>query len=263
QSWFVSSAAKLPHTTGVFGGEIRPMSHLRIVANWLTDRLHNAGSASPNQISQNATTSLQNLALLNSALVNNYNQTEINLFYDVTSKLMVRGGYRYVWGDASDLVLPPAGLASADRAKLRRNVGLGGFRYQPRQKLSFTAEAEIGSSGASYFRTSLYDYQRVRAQARYQALKSLSVSAAFTGLLNNNPTTGVKFEYRALQESLSLFWNSGKTWNLQASYARSTVYSDIPYLDPGTLLPQRSLYRDNAHTITGLFQLTPRSRSRF
>src|SRR5262249_6659392 len=228
QSWFVSSGAKIPHTTGGFGGEIRPTARLRIVANWLSDRLHNAGSAASKRASENATTSQQDLALLTSALVNNYNQMEINLFYDVTSKLMIRGGYRYVWGDASDAVLPPAGLASTDLAKLRRNVGLAGFRYQPLQKLSLTAEAEIGSSGASYFRTSLYDYQRVRAQVRYQASKSLSLSGAFTGLLNNNPTTGVKFEYRALQESLSLFWNPGKTWSLQASYTRSTVYSDIP-----------------------------------
>ena len=39
-------------------------------------------------------------ALLTSSLVNNYNQAEIDLFYDATSKLMLRGGYRYVWGDA-------------------------------------------------------------------------------------------------------------------------------------------------------------------
>lgn len=258
QSFLVSSAAKLPHTTGTFGIEMRPASRVRITANWMTDRLHNAGAIASNQVSGNATATQQAMEFLNSALVNNYNQAEINLFYDATSKLMVRGGYRYVWGDAGDSVLPPAGLVSADRASFRRNVGLGGLRYQPLQKLSLTAEAEVGSSGAAYFSTSLYDYQRVRAQARYHALKSLSLTASFSGLHNHNPTPGVDSEYRSLQESLSVFWNPGKTWNLQGTYTRSTEYSNLGYLDPGTLLPQTSRYRDNAHTVTALFEMKPR-----
>ena len=263
QSWLLSSASKLPHTTGTYGFEMRPTSRARVTANWMTDRLHNAGSAVSNQIFGNATTTRQNLEVLNSALANNYNQAEINLFYDATSKLTVRGGYRYVWGDAGDSVLPAAGLVGADRAKFRRNVGLGGLRYQPLQKLSLTAEAEVGSSGAAYFRTSLYDYQRVRAQARYQALKSLTLTAAFSGLLNHNPTPGVDSDYQTLQESLSFFWNPGKTWNLQGSYTRSTLHSNLGYLDPGTLAPQTSRYRDNAHTVTALLEMKPRIRSGF
>jgi len=261
QSFLLSSTAKLPHTTGTYGFEMRPMSGVRITANWMTDRLHNAGSAASNQASGTATTTQQALELLDSALVNNYNQAEINLFYDATSKLMVRGGYRHVWGDASDSVLPPAGLVSADHASLRRNIGLGGFRYQPAQKLALTAEAEVGASGATYFRTSLYDYQRVRAQARYQAMKALTVTAVFSGLLNHNPTPGVHSDYQALQESLSFFWIPGKTWNLQGTYSRSTVDSTLGYLDPGTLLPQTSRYRDNAHTVTALFEMKPSIRS--
>ena len=35
----------------------------------------------------------------------------------------------------------------------------------------------------SYFRTSLYDYQKVRAQARYQALKALRVTGRFYGAI--------------------------------------------------------------------------------
>jgi hypothetical protein len=260
QSFLLSSAAKLPRTTGSYGFELRPASRVRVAANWMTDRLHNAGSAASSQVSGNTGAGQQTLEQLNSALVNNYNQVEMNLFYDATSKLMLRGGYRYVWGDASDSVLPPAGLVSADRGSLRRNVGLGGLKYQPVQKLSFTAEAEVGSSGANYFRTSLYNYQRVRAQARYQVLKSLTLTAAFSGLLNNNPTSGVDLDSQALQESLSLFWNPGKIWSLQGTYTRSTVHSDLGYLNPGTLEPQMSRYRDNAHTVTALFEIKPPMR---
>ncbi len=118
-------------------------------------------------------------ALLASSLVTNYNQEEIDVIFDATSKLMLRGGYRYVWGDANDAVLPPEGLASSDQAKLRRNVGLGGVTFRPTQKISLTGEAEGASSGGAYFRTSLYNYQKVRAQARYQALELAQLLGGF------------------------------------------------------------------------------------
>jgi hypothetical protein len=255
QSYLVSAAAKLPHTTATLGGEERPMRRVRIQEQWLTDRLHNAGSAVQNSIYTNSSTSQQIVSLLNSSLVNNYNQVELDLFYDATSKLVLRGGYRYVWGDVSDAVLPPAGLVSSERARLRRNLGLAGVIYRPLQKLSLLADAEIGSSGAVYFRTSLSDYQRVRAQARYQALKTLSITGDFTALLNQYPVPGVNSDFRAQQQSVSLLWTPAKTWNLQGAYTRATVNSNIDFLDPGTLQPEKSLYRDNAHTATGLFNL--------
>jgi len=176
---------------------------------------------------------------------------------------MVRGGYRYEWGDSSAAVLPPEGLVSADQTKFRRNVGLGGVTFRPSQKLWLTGEGEIGSSGAADFRTSLYDYERGRAQARYQALKSLTLTAGFSALFDHNPTQGVNSEYRTQQSSLSVLWTPAKIWNVQGSYTRSTVYSSIDYLDPGTLQPLTSLYRDNSHTATALFNLMLPSHSAF
>jgi len=263
QSYLLTAAAKLPRTTGSFGAEIRPARRIRIVESWLTDRLHNAGSATSNQISLNSTTSEQTAALLNSALANNDNQAGMEVFVDATSKLMVRGGYRYEWGDSSAAVLPPEGLVSADQTKFRRNVGLGGVTFRPSQKLWLTGEGEIGSSGAADFRTSLYDYERGRAQARYQALKSLTLTAGFSALFDHNPTQGVNSEYRTQQSSLSMLWTPAKIWNFQGSYTRSTVYSSIDYLDPGTLQPLTSLYRDNSHTATALFNLMLPAHSAF
>ena len=49
QQYLVSAAAKLPHTSGSFGAEIRPLRRVRIIESWLTDRLHNAGSATSTQ----------------------------------------------------------------------------------------------------------------------------------------------------------------------------------------------------------------------
>ncbi len=261
QQYLVAAAAKLPHTTGSFGAEMRPFRRLRITESWLTDRLHNSGSA----MSSNFTTgtfafsAAEMSALLASSLVTNYNQAEVIVFYDATSKFVLHGGYRYVWGDASDAVLPAAGLVSSDEARLRRNVGLGGVTFRPSQKLSLKAEAEVGSSGGAYFRTSLYDYEKVRAQARYQALKNLNFAADFMALINNNPAAGVKYAFRTQQESLSIFWSPGKVpgklFDLEGTYTRSTVYSDIGYLDPGDLQAETSLYRDDAHIATALFNI--------
>jgi hypothetical protein len=257
QQYLVSAAAKLPHTSGSLGAEIRPLRRVRIVQSWLTDRLHNAGSAASTQTLATRVGSEQIAALLTSSLVTNYSQEEIDVFYDATSKLTLRGGYRYVWGEANDVVLPPSGLMSSDQAKLRRNVGIGGVTYHPTQKISIRTDAEVASSGGAYFRTSLYDYQKVHAQVRYQALTTLSIAADFTLLDNNNPVPGVNYDYRSQQESLSLFWSpaGGKLFDFQGSYTRSTLHSDIAYLIPQTLTPQTSLYRDNAHTATALFNV--------
>jgi hypothetical protein len=255
QQYLVSAAAQLPHTTGSLGAEIRPFSHVRIIESWLTDRLHNSGSANANQVLAGLSPTEQTAALLSSSLVTNYNQQEIDVFFDPTSKLVLHGGYRYVWGDASDVILPAAGLVGAEQGTLRRNVGIGGVTFRPSQNLSLNGEVEAAASGGAYFRTSLYNYQKVRAQARYQVNTSLSLFADFALLNNQNPVPGVKDAFQAQQESLSFLWSpkGGKNWTVQGSYSRSTMYSDIGYLEPESLTPQQSIYRDNAHTASALF----------
>lgn len=263
QQYLVSAFSKLPHTSASAGAEIRPFHRLRITESWMTDRLHNAGSLLSNQtLTGGGGLSAQTAALLASSLITNYNQEEINAFFDVTPKLMLRGGYRYVWGNAADATLPPAGLKSSDQGQLRRNVGLAGVTFRPTQKLSVSGQIDASSSSSAYFRTSLYNYQKIRAQARYQLLNSLNLSADFTLLRNQNPTAGVNYNYRAAQESVSLFWapKGGKIWDMQGSYSRSDLRSEITYLAPQTLLAQTSLYHDNAHTATVLFNVQwPRS----
>lgn len=254
QQYLVSSAAKLPQTTGSLGAEIRPIKRVRILENWLTDRMHDAGSSNSTNQLISPSSQEQIGALLESSLVNNYSQEEVNVIYDPVPKLTLRGGYRYVWGDANDAVLPPEGLMSADQAKLRRNVGLGGFTYRPLQKLSLSASAEVASSEGAYFRTSLYNYQSVQAKARYQVTRSLNLSGDFSLLNNHDPQTGVNFKYIQHQESLSLLWTPPKQgWDFEGSYTRATIRSDIGYLDPGTLGPQLSLYVDNAHIASTMF----------
>jgi hypothetical protein len=257
QLYLVAAAAKLPHTTGSFGAEIRPGSRWRIVQTWLTDRLHNSGSSSSTQTLVAPGLVSQVSALLASSLVANYSQDEIDIFFDLTPRLTLRGGYRYVWGDASDVVLPPEGLAGLEHGSLRRNAGLGGVTYHPSQKMSVSGDFEGASSSGVYFRTSLYNYQRVRARARYQLATTLNLSADFSLLNNQNPSPGINYDFLAHQESLALLWSpaGSKTWDFEGSYSRSTVRSDINYLEPENLVPERSFYRENDHTVTALFHV--------
>jgi hypothetical protein len=253
----ITAASQQPHTTGSLGAEIRPFRHVRIVENWMTDRLHDAGSAASLDTLLFTGSSLPLSSLIASTLVSNYNQESLDIFYDASQKLTLRGGYRYVWGDALYAFLPPAGLVSAAQEQLRQNIGVGSATYRPSQKISLTGEVEGASSSGVYFRTSLYNYQKVRAQVHYQPLPSLSVSADFTLLNNQNPLAGTNYDYSSSQESLSFYWSprGSKIFDIQGTYSRSDLKSNIGYLEPEDLSQQVSRYRDNAHTGTALIDL--------
>jgi hypothetical protein len=140
---------------------------------------------------------------------------------------------------------------------MRQNVGIGGFSFRPLRKLSVSAGVEGASSGGAYFRTSLWNYDTFRAQARYQATTSLSVSTDFSLLDNRNPQPGIALNYLSPQASLSLFWSpaASKRFDLEGSYSRVDLRSTIDYLDPGTLRSEVSKYVDNSHTVTALFHI--------
>jgi hypothetical protein len=257
EQFLLSAEARMPHTSGSAGAEIRLPHNVRILESWLTDRLDNAGTAASSQILSSPGLSQQIAAQIASSFVTNYNQVETTVIWDALSRLTVRGGYRRVWGDANEAILPPEGLAPTDSGKLRQNVVIGGFTLRPLSKLSVTGEAEGASDNSSYFRTSLHDYQKARGQVRYQAVAGLSFSADFNVLNNQNPATGVKYDYQARQESLSFLWQpaAGKLFDVQGSYSRSSLSSDIGFLTPQNLQPQQSIYRDNANTATALLNL--------
>jgi hypothetical protein len=260
QQFLATSSAKLPHTTGQAGGEIRPVRRVRITALWVTDRLHDAGSASSNQTLMTAAGSAQITALLASTLARHYSYTEANVFFDVTPRLTLRGGYRYEWGQGTDLISPAAGLTGLERGHLRRNTGLGGITWKPAAKLSASAETEVASSGAVYFRTSLSDYQRVRGQVRYQPLPSLSAAVDLSFLTNDNPAGGNGYEFHARQGSVSLSWapQANKMIDFEASYGRASIKSNIYYLAPQNLLPELSAYHERANIATALMNATIR-----
>jgi len=248
-----------PHTTGNIGFELRPFRRLRVIESLMTDRYHDAaapdiamtGIVSPGVIftPQAATSAFTEYV--------NYNQQQIDVLYDLSNRVTLHGGWRYVWGDAQT----PAGQLSQTgplaTGQLKRNTGIGGLTYRALDKLSFNLDFEGASSDDIYFRTSLNNYQKGRARARYQLAKALSLQANFQVLNNQNPAQGINYSFQSRDNALSIFWtpDSGKRISLMGEYDRSTLHSNIDYLTLPFLTPAVSEYRDNAHSATSALNL--------
>ena len=252
-----TGAANQPHTTGTAGFELRPLKRVRVIQNWITDRFHDAAfgmtTITPTTATGGGVTTLNPLQIVN------YSQEQVDVLYDVTSKLTVRGGYRYVWGDATTpatpFLNPPNTL---EQGQLKRNVGLAGINFRFSEKISFNAEYEGGDSDDIYFRDSLNDYQKVRARAKYRVLPSLSFQATATYFKNTNPAPSIQYNVLARDNSLGAFWTpkNGKHFSLNGQYDRGTMHSRIDYLMLPFYTPTVSDYRDNSHVVTGLLDIT-------
>jgi hypothetical protein len=247
----VTGLAKQPRTSAAAGFELRPWRRLRIVESWSTDRLHNASTAVLVE-----TFLLGNV--LSDKLIWNYNQNQVDALFDVTSRFTLRGGYRYVWGDtavrAPSVFPSPTGQESL---QLKRHVGLAGGTYRHGQRLTISADFEGAAASHSYFRTSLHDYRRGRIRARYQAIGSLGFGANFSVLSNQNPSPTIDYDFLSRENTLAVFWTPQgrlQPFNLVGEYTRSTLRSDITFLDPGTLQRERSFYWDNAHLVSAMLE---------
>jgi hypothetical protein len=103
----------------------------------------------------------------------------------------------------------------------------------------------------------LYQYQRGALHGSYQANSQLTFSGAFSAIGNQNPAPNVDYDYFGMQSSVSVLWNPAakKRIGFQGTYTRATLRSDIIFLVPQTLQQDRSSYRDNSHSIRGMFDL--------
>ena len=234
----LNATVKQPHTTAAAGAEVRPVRRMRVIQSWTTDRLHDVSSFD--------------------RLEWNYSREEVDVLYDILSRLTLRGGYRYVWGDSR---VPTAQLSAAgpfEDVQLRQQVGLAGFTFRAGQKVTANFDFESASSSHAYFRTSLYDYQKARIRGRYQATASLSFSAVFSVLNNDNPNAGINYEYLYRDNTFSVLWTpaGGKRLSLSGDYSRSTFRSDISYRVPQDGSTAFDHYRDNAHTASSVVDLT-------
>jgi len=129
---------------------------------------------------------------------------------------------------------------------------------KPVKNAFVTTEYEGGSTTHEYFRTSLYDYNRLRLRARYQVAASLSLQANFNAFRNRNPEAGLQQDSRSRDNSFSAHWtpNGGKWISVLAEYDRFTMHTSVLYLMPPFLTLSASDYRDNAHLATTAIEAT-------
>jgi hypothetical protein len=246
-----------PHVSGNAGVEVRATNRLRITESISTDRQHDSGFGLFNQalfrnLSSNPGLILSSSIAQNSLQVVNYTTVETNLYYDVSSKLTLRGGYRYVTGNAEVPASTLSPIGPFESGNLRRNIALAGATYRAMQKLSLNAEYEGGISDQTYFRNSLNNYSRGRVRARYQAKNSLTFQMNFQVLNNQNPAPDIRFDFLSLHATAGVYWtpNSAKRISVSAEYDRAWVNSDILYLNLPFFTPAISSYTENAHTGT-------------
>ena len=251
-----TGTANQPHTTGTIGFEVRPLKHLRIIQNWMTDRYHDASFGMLTIAPALATGG--GIDSLNPLQVVNYNQEQVDVLYDVTSKLTVRGGFHYVWGDATTDATPFLNVpGTLEQGQLKRTVGMAGINFRASEKLSFNLDYEGGDSDDIYFRDSLNNYHKGRARAKYRLLPSLTLQANATLLKNTNPAPTIQYNLLSRDTSLAAYWTpkNGKLFSLTGQYDRGTMHSTIDYLTLPFYGEAVSDYRDNGHSVTGLLDV--------
>lgn len=254
-----SGEAKQPHSSGMFSAEIRLHPRVRLMESVLTDRLHNASSLALVQQLFLASSPAETVNLFTpDRLVMNYSRQQVDAFVDVTRKLTVRGGHRYEWGDAQLRAATITLAPGPQTGQLKRHVGLAGVNFRAAKKLSFNVDYERGDAEKTYFRTSLHDYHQLRSRATVQALASLQVLAHFSLLDNENPAPGIQYDFRNLAGGLSVRWtpHGGQRVSFFGDYSRSRLRSDISFLALPFLERADSFYRDNAHTATGILDVS-------
>ena len=241
--------ASRPHSSGSWTTELRPFQRLRVVQSFYTDRFHVSGGSLLAQ-TLNTTPATETELTVFDTLILNYSQHQIDAIVEAGSRVSLRGGHRYVWGDAQ--VRPASlqlGAEPRNTGEMRRHVGLGGASIRATANLIFTADIESSPGDRTFFRTGLMDYTRGKAMARYRLRPSLTFTGSFSMLDNQNDAEDIGFDFRSQQTSASIYWSpdSGRRFTLMGDYARSTIRSDIPIVTLPFLGRENISYRDLGH----------------
>jgi hypothetical protein len=252
-----SAEADRPHILGNLAIEFRPTQRIRILELVLTDRFHIASSSSlgrsltgtrPLVEPPDPNDTFDTSAAESNRLAVNLNQNQIEGVVDLTSRLFVRGGYRYVWSDTR--LQSTVDEESVDQSvSLHRNVGIAGFGFRLPKKANLSLDFEAGQGDRVYSRTDILDYRRVRLRGRYQPWSWAAVSGSFSLLdhENNRPDLGYDFENRGYSFSLSFTPAGGKHVSANLDYSRADLTSDILFIIPQLLTSDTSQYIEDSH----------------
>jgi hypothetical protein len=261
QQALYTAVAKQPHNRGTFSTEIRPVSRVRILQSFFADRMDTNSTLTG--ASTLGTQPATNLNVPDRMLIH-YNQHQVEGLVEVTNALTLRGGHRYTWGQSETRLPQVSGGVGAQTSELERSTALAGVTYRVAQKLSFNVDAEIANTDKAYFRTSLMDYQRVRARVRFQPLTDWSLVWSGSFLNNDTPNTAVRprlgdYDLVTLDNSIAFFWTpkGGNKLRAMGEYSRLSWRSNILYLTPSLLTPELSNYRENAHAANLMVDVKP------
>lgn len=240
-----------PYPSGNVSVEIAPVKRFRILQTWSTDRFHVSGNATVTSQSVAAPQS----AVYDNRLLLNYNRWEVLGIVELTPQVSLRGGYRYIWGDAQtpgpSFPLRP-GTGSA--AELKQPVALAGgtLRFGGRLTGSFDYEGSPGD--VNFFRTSLLNYHKGRAQVRYRFTSSLAANFVYNILDNRNPNPVIGLNARNQSASGGLSWspNEGKRFTVLGEYSYAAWRSDITSISLPFLGRDLLRYRDFGHHANAL-----------
>ena len=255
----ISSDVRLPHSSASIATELRPASRARILYSWMTDRLHSASEAlASSQFLFSAQPIPADSNGASDRFVWHHNQQEFRLHYDLTSKVVLKGGYRSIWGDASVRAGQFRFIQSLESGVLRQHVALGGIGFRA-ENASLSADIEVSPGDRNYFRTSLQQYRRAKIRGRYQMRPSFTIAADVSYLVNEYPAPAVRLDMAASQNSLSITWmpGGGKRLMLVGTYSRLTYRSALLYREPSTREADRSIYRTRDHVATGVLAFAP------
>ena len=262
QTEFANGNATMPHSTGNMNLELRPFRHVRILESWMTDRydttsliaISNLTNLNPQAISTPGS----------DRLIVNYNQQQVQANVDLLSWLTVRGGWRYVWGDAQ-VRAPIENGVPTQNGELKQQVALFGTQLRFGQKFWINGDAEIATADHVYFRTSLADYQKGTVRARYQLVNSFALTGNFYALTNHSPNSAWQFDLTSYTESLGFIWNpqAGKRITVLGDYTHSSLSTNTTYYTPQDLQPALSAYHENAHTGTVLVDVASPAKGKY
>jgi hypothetical protein len=171
-------------------------------------------------------------SLIDSTLVVNYSQEAVDLFLGATQKLTLRGGYRYVWGDALNAFLPPAGLARSAQEQLRQNIGIGSATYHPTQKISLTGKVEGASSSGVTSAPVSTTMRRCGRKCTINPCHRSTSRALLRSRIIKTRWRGPRFS--SYQDQFTGRQAESNSSTSRVSHTRFTLRSNIGYLDPGT-----------------------------
>lgn len=248
-------SALLPRPSGNVSMILRPMRRLRIVDSFDTLRFHNAASTVFTQTLTGVTGLLGTVAPSTTIttvtpginfIASDYNRHQIEAIYELFPWISFRGGWRAEW---SQWVQPSDEPGEFEFFKEQRNVALGGIDLRLPLGAAVNFSTEVGVPKKSLFRTSLYDYHKVKLGGRWNARPWLRFTGKYVRQYNTNDTPDISLYWHNHEVSFGVLLapNDGRRFTISADWMYQNYSSDILAAIPFPPAIVNSAWQQNAN----------------